>query len=400
MFDFEISDFLELREKSRGRCKACFKIVSWCKERVASHKRSNCERADEATKRKFAKRLSDGYSNLAGSSNWTGFSNDANASTNSIDFENYENDEVKFNEINSNLAEFFLRTGIALRLVESEAFKKFVASLNPAFAKQLPCAKTLSGPMLDQQYDKYKRVIDEIVENSHQLTLVSDGWTNIRGDHIVNFCVSAPGQKPFFYTSICTSGIIQNPKAIADEIKKVIDDLGAEKFVALVTDNAPSMKAAWKIIEEKYPHISAYGCSAHGVNLLLKDICSTSDRENTMKKAEKIIKFIKNHHIVKAKYEELRREAKVPHTLSMPVVTRWFSRYTAMDGLLASKYVLTRLVDASEDTLRKIEPKTTSKTVIDLIKNASFWSELKKLVNVLEYPSNVIGNIFIIRQNF
>ena len=71
------------------------------------------------------------------------------------------------------------------------------------------------------------------------------------------------------------------------------------------------MKSAWRIIEEKYPHISASGCGAHGVNLCVKDIVSTTDATKTVKDAEKIIKYVKNHHIVKTKFNDKRIAAYI-----------------------------------------------------------------------------------------
>ena len=94
---------------------------------------------------------------------------------------------------------------------------------------------------------------------------------------MVNFCIKAPNTKPFFYTSINTSGIIQSAAAVAGDIIEVIETLGPQKFRSIITDNAPVMKAAWKLIEEKFPHISTYGCAAHDMNLLVKDILSTAE---------------------------------------------------------------------------------------------------------------------------
>ena len=119
---------------------------------------------------------------------------------------------------------------------------------------------------------------------------MSDGWTNIRGHHIANFCIKAPDEKPFFYTSIKTSGIIQSSSAVAAAILQVIEKTGSQKFTSFIGDNAPVMKSAWRIIEEKYPHISAGGCGAHGVNLLVKDLVSTTEATKSVKVAEKIIK--------------------------------------------------------------------------------------------------------------
>ncbi|KAG5672489.1 hypothetical protein PVAND_002615 [Polypedilum vanderplanki] len=200
--------------------------------------------------------------------------------------------------------------------------------------------------LLDKHFNKCSAAVDEIIESHENLTLISDGWTNVRGDHIVNFCVKAPGQKAFFYESIDTSGIIQNSTAVAAAIFDVIEKIGSHKFICFISDNAPVMKAAWKLIEVKFPHISASGCAAHGMNLLIKDITSTTESAKTIKESEKIIKFIKNHHLVKAMFDERRLAANVLSSLCLPVPTP----------------------DEKYDELKDMQPKSTSAAVLTLLK--------------------------------
>lgn len=95
------------------------------------------------------------------------------------------------------------------------------------------------------------------------------------GDHLVNFCIKSSGQSFFFYLSINTSGIRQNAESVAGAFIEVIEKLGSEKFSCVITDNAAVMRAAWKLIEGKFPHISANSCTTHGMNLLIKDILKT-----------------------------------------------------------------------------------------------------------------------------
>jgi hypothetical protein len=78
---------------------------------------------------------------------------------------------------------------------------------------------------------------------------------------------------------------------------------------------------------------------------------------------------------------------------SINPATRWFSRYTSMNDLAASKYVLTRLADEEEDMLKNIASKKTSANVLKLIKSSEFWKELANLVKMIEYPAKVIGKV-------
>ena len=100
------------------------------------------------------------------------------------------NEELK-NNIDTKLANFFYRTCLLFRLAELEAFKDFVKSLNPSYASVIPNAKALSGSLLDKQYTKCSISVNEILNSETNLTLMTDGWTNIRGGHIVNFYIKA-----------------------------------------------------------------------------------------------------------------------------------------------------------------------------------------------------------------
>ena len=108
------------------------------------------------------------------------------------------NEELK-NDIDTKLANFFYRTGISFRLVESEDFKDFIKSVNLSYASVIPNAKALSGFLLDKQYTKCSTSVNEVLNFELSITLMSEGWTNIRGNHIVNFCIKSPDQKPFFF---------------------------------------------------------------------------------------------------------------------------------------------------------------------------------------------------------
>ena len=113
-----------------------------------------------------------------------------------------------------------------------------------------------------------------MITSCKSYSLVTDGWSNLRNDHLVNYVLLIPNQKPFFLKSISTAGMPQTADRVAKDIIDVIVDLGAKKCVSVVTDNASNMRGAWNIIEKEYPKIYCNGCGAHVVNLLIKDICS------------------------------------------------------------------------------------------------------------------------------
>jgi hypothetical protein len=151
--------------------------------------------------------------------------------------------------------------------------KDLIKKLRPAYSDFIPSAATIGNSLLTKEYYRLYERGKTFLANARSYSLVSDGWSNIRNEHLVNFVLIIPGCKPFFYRGISTVGIPQTAEAVAAAILKVIEELGVDKCVSVVTDNASNMQGAWKIIEEKYPKIFANGCGAHVMNLLIKDIC-------------------------------------------------------------------------------------------------------------------------------
>lgn len=68
-------------------------------------------------------------------------------------------------------------------------------------------------------------------------------------------------------------GEIQDAEVVAREMEEVIVEVGTlSTLSAVITDSAPVMKAAKTLLGEKFPQVFYLGCSAHAVDLLLKDL--------------------------------------------------------------------------------------------------------------------------------
>ena len=93
-------------------------------------------------------------------------------------------------------------------------------------------------------------------------TVVSDGWDDVAKNHLINFLCG--NSKGFFFdgTIKLTSEDSENADKVAELICDEIENVGALSIVQVVTDTCSVMKAAWKVIEKKFPWITCT-CSAH-----------------------------------------------------------------------------------------------------------------------------------------
>jgi hypothetical protein len=99
-----------------------------------------------------------------------------------------------------------------------------------------------------------------------------DGWSNPKSNSIYNFIITTPNRKEFLYSLKDFSAESHTADFLASKIQEVIEEIGQEKFAAVVSDNASAIAAARRKISETYPHIINIRCIAHFVNLISKDI--------------------------------------------------------------------------------------------------------------------------------
>lgn len=121
----------------------------------------------------------------------------------------------------------------------------------------------------------------------------------------------------------------------------------------------------------------AYGCLAHGLNLLLGDILKIQDFKTVIDETKLVIKEVRSSHILKAILTE--KQGKESISLKLPVVTRWLSTENSLISLISNQQFLKEL---AIDTRSKgfLDEKVKS-----LILKDSFWRRVIGVREIL-YP--------------
>ena len=107
-------------------------------------------------------------------------------------------------------------------------------------------------------------------------TLMSDGWSDRRGRHLINFLVNSP-EGTYFLESIDASSEVHDAYMLAGLLEKKVEEIGKDKVVQVVTDNGANFKAAGKILMDRIPTIFWSPCAAHCLDLMLEDIGNLSE---------------------------------------------------------------------------------------------------------------------------
>ncbi|XP_075668925.1 uncharacterized protein LOC142638744 [Castanea sativa] len=203
-----------------------------------------------------------------------------------------------------------------------------------------------------------------------------------------------PGFKgPFFYElrgamflkSIDTSGLTKDAETLFNIFDSVVQEIGVEYIVQLITDNASAYKKARKKLQQKYGTLFWSPCAAHCIDLMLENITKTKWFplvDEAIKKTKKITKFIYKYGVV---LDLMRQDFTNGRESCRPAITRFATNFLSLQSMLRFKKEL-RQMFTSDKWLSCPHAKTAVGKEISkiVLEDYSFWSQCKHIVKVSE----------------
>ena len=211
-------------------------------------------------------------------------------------------------------------------------------------ATALPSRYLVSEPLLVSEYHQTRLAALAKVAEVDAVTVMCDGWSNIRHEPIINFTLNVP--QSVFWKSTHTELESHTGEYIAKKVSKVIQEVKQEcrkMTVAVVTDNARNMKKAWKLLAWKHPELTCYGCAAHNLNLVFSDLLQLVTSKQVKNQAKIIVKEFISKHMLVDSLKNMQQLENVNTTLKLPVKTRWGSVLTCLESVQQNKLVLRKL---------------------------------------------------------
>ena len=137
---------------------------------------------------------------------------------------------------------------------------------------------------------------------------------------------------------------------------KLIDEIGEENIMQVVTDNEASFKAAGHMLMEKRKHLFWSPCAAHCIDLMLEDIAahcidlmledigSFKSVKETLDDAKKITSFIYNS----LKVVNLMKLCTKDRDLLRPGITRFATEFISIESLIRYEQDLKSMCTTTE----------------------------------------------------
>ncbi|RHZ83739.1 hypothetical protein Glove_88g49 [Diversispora epigaea] len=166
------------------------------------------------------------------------------------------------------LTKFFVTCGVPLWIVENLFFIDYSKELCPGF--QVPKRTILSTTIINVETATVIAEMKKKLSNETNLTLGLDGWTSSAGQSLYIFLIMTSDGKEYIHSLKNFSKNSHTEEFLKNEIIKVIEEVGAEKFCSIVSDHASNVVLAKNLVSTKYPHIFSIRCIVYHINLLSK----------------------------------------------------------------------------------------------------------------------------------
>lgn len=125
---------------------------------------------------------------------------------------------------------------------------------------------------------------------------------------------------------------------LCEQIKCIFEEVGINKFVAIVSDGGANVKKAREMIHDDFPFILNIRCIAHCLNLITKDIVAHNFPKKIINYCKVLTSFFKTSHRPGELLNQLIKQKGIEGGgLKTLVKTRWITTYECLASILRLK---------------------------------------------------------------
>ncbi|XP_038713405.1 uncharacterized protein LOC120007275 [Tripterygium wilfordii] len=265
--------------------------------------------------------------------------------------------------------------GIPFNTVRSPEFTKMfeeVARHGPGF--KAPSYHEVRETMLTEEVKETRDYIEIHKAEWRKVgcSIMSDGWTDKKRRTICNFLVNSPGGTVFL-ESLDTSDFSKTAQIFFEMLNRVVEEVGEENVVQVITDNDASYKAAGSLLMEKRKHLFWTPCAAHCIDLMLEDFeKKLKVHRVTIKQGRKITTYIYSRTLLISMLKQFTEG----RDLIRPAVTRFATTYLTLGCLSEYKGALMTMFSSSKWKESKFVRTEEGKGVENIVLDSRFWGDV------------------------
>ncbi|KAG6667853.1 uncharacterized protein LOC122316952 [Carya illinoinensis] len=296
------------------------------------------------------------------------------------------------NEITSAICKFFYYAGIPLQAADSIYFHKML-ELAGQHAQSLICPpnQLISDRVLQEELATIKNYLVEY-KASWAITgcsIMADSWKDTQGRTLINFLASCP-HSVYFVTSVDATDVVEDASSLFKLMDKVVEEIGEENIVQVITENTPSYKAAGKMLEEKRRNLFWTPCATSCIDRMLEDFLKIRCVGECMEKGRQIAKVIYNQIWL---LNLMKNEFTEGQELLRPAVTRCASSFATLQSLRDHKVGLRKMFVSNKWISSQFSKSDLGKEVENIVLNSTFWKKVQYVLKSVDPIMQVLQKV-------
>ncbi|RID80325.1 hypothetical protein BRARA_A02995 [Brassica rapa] len=294
---------------------------------------------------------------------------------------------VSRREVTSSISKFFHHVGVPLEAANSLYFQKMVELIGLyGEGYVVPSSQLFSDRLLHDQMSTIKGHLRDY-RSSWIVTgcsILADTWTNAEGKTMIGFLVSCP-RGVYFHSSIDATDVAEDSLSLFNYLDKLVEDIGEENVVQVITQNTSICRSAGKLLEEKRKNLYWSPCAMHSTELVLEDISKLEYVSECLEKSQRITRLIYNQTWL---LNLMKNEFTQGMDLLKPETTRHASSFATLQTLMDHKANLRALFQSNSWILS--QKSEEGREVEKIVASAAFWKKVQYVLKSVDPVMQVI----------
>ena len=285
-------------------------------------------------------------------------------------------DSNMWEQLDEQTAKLFYACNLPFIIADHPVWRQTVEMLRHGYHP--PNRKDIGGPLLDKTHEKLTTTMKTQLEGE-DVVMMKDGWSDIHNTPVIATSLHSDGAA--YFLSVIDTGTNKKTAAYCtsvaqDAIKEAKEVYGCH-VTAMVTDNEKKMEVMKQNLKDIDPDLTAYGCSAHWLNLLGQDITPFQ----VINQVVEVNKYFQNHHVPGALLSEMSGSVKP----QLQAETRWNSQLKRIETFVKNRPFMVLIVAQNEDLI--------DTRIRNLIHKVGLFNEVKHLQSQLQPISSALDKL-------
>ncbi|MFS8035329.1 putative transcription factor/ chromatin remodeling BED-type(Zn) family [Helianthus anomalus] len=286
------------------------------------------------------------------------------------------NDKVpgRKEEVMSAVSKFFYYAGVPTHAANSPYFHKMLEMVSQ-HGPPSPSSVMLSSRYLEDELLTIKTHLAEY-KASWAVTgcsILADTWKDAQNRTLINILVSCP-RGLHFVSSVDATEFVHDAPSLFKLLDKVVDEMGEENVVQVITQNTPIYEAAGKMLEEKRQNLFWTPCAASCIEQMLEDFVKIKWVAECIEKGQKITKLVYNQMWL---WNLMKQEYTNGQELVRASFTSVSSSFLTLQSLMDHRTALKRLFQSTKWLSSRLSKSHEGEEVEKIVMNATFWKKVQ-----------------------